>query len=211
MRLRAPKQEPRALRRPRTLTDYKKLHREPESDLSLTLGQSIAFPYRGHYEVGYQYLAERSEMTSCILNALRECSVRNERSTLSIAGIPGEVQGSRTIAVRVADGDHYLPYGPQALALLQETMRNEEQETLDFEILFRYSHLREKKRLFLYSDLYRTRFLIIAGKFQLQVFHVKGIGRTSPKEVAALIERHLIAVMRKRGLKPQVEILQEQA
>jgi hypothetical protein len=177
----------------------------------LPLGQSIVFPYRGHHEVGYQYSAKRGDLTSCILHALRECNIRNERATLSIAGILGEVQGSRTIVVRVADGDHFVSYGPQALTLLLERLRDEELDTLDFEIFFRYSHLKDKKRLFLYSDLYRTRFLIIEGKFQLQVFHVKGIGRTSPKEVAALIEHHLIATMRKHGLEPQVEILQEQA
>jgi hypothetical protein len=196
---------------PHTLIDYKKLHRKPASDLALPLGVSIAFPFRGHYEVGYQYSAKRREMTSCIIHTLRECSVRNERATLSIAGIPGEVQGNRTVVVRVADGDQFIPYRPQALAQLQKIVEDKEPETLDFEMFFRYSHLKEKKRLFLYSDLYRTRFLIIPGKFQLQIFHVKGIGRTSPNEVAALIERHLITRMRKQGLEPQVEILQEQA
>src|SRR5712692_4787090 len=150
-------------------------------------------------------------MTYCILHALRECNIRNETATLSISGILGEVQGSRTLVVRVADGDHFISYGRQALAFLEKIRGGKEQETLDFEILFRYSHMKEKKRLFLYSDLYRTRFLIIKGKFQLQVFHVKGIGRTSPKEVAALIEQHIITTMRRRGLEPQVEILQEQA
>ncbi len=177
----------------------------------MPLGQSFTFPFRGHYEVAYQYTANKGEMTSCILHALRDCQIRNQMATLSVAGILGEIQGSRTIAVRVADGDRFILYGPQALTLLDKKTENKEQETLDFEILFRYSHMKERKRLFLYSDLYRTRFLIIAGKFQLQVFHVKGIGRTSPKEVAALIERHLIETMRKRGLEPRVEILQEQA
>lgn len=177
----------------------------------MTLGQSVAFPYRGHYEVGYQYSAERDEMTSCILNALRDLNTRNEAITLSIAGIAGEVKGSRTIVVRIANGEHFIPYGPQALVRLEKRRETEALATLDFEIIFRYSHLKENKRLFLYSDRYLARFLIIEGKFQLQVFHVRGIGRTSPKEVAALTEKHLVTVMRKRGLEPQVEILQEQA
>ena len=150
-------------------------------------------------------------MTSCILNALRDMNTRNEGIVLSVAGIEGEVKGSRTIVVKIANGDHFIPYGPQALAALEKRRETGEIATLDFEITFRYSHLKENKKLFLYSDRYLTRFLIIEGKFQLQVFHVKGIGRTSPKEVAALSEKHLVTVMRKRGLEPQVEILQEQA
>jgi hypothetical protein len=175
------------------------------------LGQSVAFPYRGHYEVGYQYSAERGELTSCFLNALREMNTRNERTVLSIAGVEGEVGGSRTIVVRIADGERFIPYGPQALRRLEERRVTVEIASLDFEIIFRYSHLKQNKKLSLYSDRYLTRFLIIDGKFQLQVFHVRGIGRTSPKEVAALTEKHLVSVMRKRGLEPQVEILQEQA
>ncbi len=150
-------------------------------------------------------------MTSCILNALRELNTRNEGIVLSIAGIQGEVTGSRTIVVRIADGEHFIPYGPQALTRLEKRRETVELATLDFEITFRYRHLKENKKLYLYSDRYLARFLIIDGKFQLQVFHVRGIGRTSPKEVAALTEKHLVEVMRKRGLEPQVEILQEQA
>ena len=150
-------------------------------------------------------------MTSCILNALRELNTRNEGIVLSIAGIEGELRGNRTIVVRIADGDHFIPYGPQALGRLEKGRETVELATLDFEIVFRYSHLTENKRQFLYSDRYLARFLIIEGKFQLQVFHVRGIGRTSPKEVAALTEKHLVDVMRKRGLEPQIEILQEQA
>ncbi len=150
-------------------------------------------------------------MTSCILQALRKTKVRNEAANLSVAGISGEVEGKRTIDVKVADGERLLPYGPRALASLEKTKRANAEETLDFSIIFRYCHHEGGRRLFLYSDRFQTRFLIIDGMFQLQVFHAQGIGRVSPVEVAALIESHLIRTMRKKNMEPQIEILQEQS
>lgn len=147
----------------------------------------------------------------CILYAMRKLKVRNEGANLSVAGISGEVEGKRTIDVRVADSEHYLPYGPRALATLEKVKRAKPEETLDFSITFRYSHQKAGRRLFLYSDRFLTRFLIIEGMFQLQVFHSKGIGRVSPVEVAALIESHVIRIMRKKNMEPRIEILQEQS
>lgn len=149
-------------------------------------------------------------MTSCLLNALLETKTRNEEAVLSIAGVEGEVKGNRTINVKVADGERFLLYGPSALALLEKSHGVNGSTTLDFEVTFRYSHLKEGKQVFLYSDRFRIRFMIINEKFQLQVFHTKGIGRTSPIEVAALIEDHLVKTMRRRKLEPRIEILEEQ-
>jgi hypothetical protein len=141
---------------------------------------------------------------------MRDLKTRREATVLSIAGIEGEVQGSRTIDVRIADGDRFLLYGPSALTHL-ESVEVSGELILDFAINFRYSHMKEGRRVFLYSDRFLTRLTIIDGKFQLQIFHRAGLGRTNPVQVAAIIESRLVETMRKRNLEPRIEILQEQA
>lgn len=177
----------------------------------MTLGRFNTFPYRGHYEVAYRYRIPRGEMTDCILHSMHVLKVRRQEVVLSIAGIEGEVSGSRTIVVKIADGDQAQVFGPRSIALLQGLRESDEEAILDFEVTFRYSHLKAGKRVYLYSDNFLIRFIIVSEKFEIHVFHRKGIGRTSPVDVAALIENRLIKIIRERKLPPNVEILEELA
>ncbi len=176
----------------------------------MSLGRYVDFPFRGHYEVAYLYAASRRDLTSCLLAALRELKTRNVEANLSIAGVLGEVRGSRTIRVEVAEGNRFRSYGPKVQTELGETELAVTETSLDFALTFRYSYLKDAKRIFLYSDRFLVRFLIRDGRFQLQVFHRRGTGRTSPEEVAALVEAHLVQIMRSQSLEPRVEILQDQ-
>lgn len=159
-----------------------------------TLGVYTGFPEKTHYNALSKLNAPEGSLKRATLNVLYRLNGRRVEG-----GLPGIVEPGIGVILEfgVADGLSFHYLDAETLRAISDAVGREGTSTLDFLCIARYYVSRGGRRRALRFDYYLLRFIFSDGNIEVQVFHERGLQRTSAEDlVNFLIENINLELLR---------------
>ncbi|MCS7385925.1 MAG: hypothetical protein NDF55_04200 [archaeon GB-1867-005] len=174
------------------------------------LGKCVSFPKYSHYTAHYSTVQDIKYIKRAIVKALKSIDGKRDRIILSIAGRMGEVNGERIFQVKVADGNKFKKINSNILRILINSVVDNILNFIDFEVKIRYRYLDENgRRRSSWSDRYLVRVYFTELTFKIQISHIGGLRRFTPRELGKMIYLALVQNLRKMGIRPSIRKIYE--